>query len=222
MKKITFILTIVQNTLIGRSKQSIGNATFTTWKGKNVLKSKPISVENPQTDGQVTQRLKMTGIVLLFRSVAAAVALGFKERAVGMSEYNAFVKNNIIPATTITLPSTITYNYSAIYMSMGTISPTDMTSVVADDSLNTVVFTFPSTADFPGQSTTDKITIVYINTTGGGYKVVTEGAARSAGTLSVADSAMVTGDVLEVYTFFTKADGSKSSDSTYQQVTVIA
>lgn len=31
----------VQNTLIGRASGSVGGATFTTWKGINVLKSKP-------------------------------------------------------------------------------------------------------------------------------------------------------------------------------------
>lgn len=218
MKKITFILTIVQNTLIGRSKQSIGNATFTTWKGKNVLKSKPITVENPRTDGQVTQRLRMKGIVGLYRQISAAIQLGFKERAIGKSEYNAFVSANIIDATTVTLPNTVDIVWANVKASLGTIFQTEMTSVTGDGATDLIQLTFPTTAGFPGQSLTDKITVVAFNEDTAKFVVKTELALRTASPVSVSGLGMTAGDTIHVYTFFTNADGSKSSDSTYDSI----
>ena len=61
----------VQNTLIGKSSGSVGGATFSTWKGINVLKSKAITVANPKTVGQLTQRNRMTLMVSIFRLIAS-------------------------------------------------------------------------------------------------------------------------------------------------------
>lgn len=222
MKKVLFILTIVQNTLIGRSKQSIGNATFTTWKGKNVLKSKPITVENPRTDGQVTQRLRMSAIVGLYRQISGAIQLGFKEQAVGKSEYNAFVSENIINGTSVTLPSTVTIVWSQILVAMGTIASTIMSAVVADKSSGNTTFTWSSAVLQPGQSLTDKLNVVIYNVTQNYFNIGIDIGDRADNTALLGDLVMNTGDTLEVYYFFTKADGSKSSDSEHIQVTVVA
>lgn len=222
MKKVLFVLTVVQNTLIGRSKQSIGNATFTTWKGKNVLKSKPITVENPRTDGQVLQRLRMRAIVSAFRAMSSTIVVGFKERAVGMSEYNAFTKTNIIGATTVSLPNNDAINWPNLQVAMGTIYPTTPTSVTADDSDNAVVINYPTSPSDPGQSATDDLNVVYFNETQSYFRNSLGVAQRSTGTLSITDTQMVAGDVIHFYSFFSKADGSKESDSVYTAVTVVA
>lgn len=219
MNFMPFILTIVQNPLIGRAKKSLANTTFTTWKGLNVLKSKPISVEDPQTDGQITQRLRMTGIVAFYRMISSAVQLGFKERAIGKSEYNAFVSANIIAGTSVSLPSTVTLVYSAISVALGTIYQTVMTSVTPSAAGDTVTFVWDGAELLPGQSATDKFNAVIKGSNNSLVVLSLEGAARTAGTEVVTVTGLDATDVLECYTFFTKADGSKSSDSTYNQVT---
>jgi hypothetical protein len=55
-------MAIPSNTLIGKTKGSVGNVTFTTWKGRNVIKEKSNSPANPRTPAQVAQRAKFSKI----------------------------------------------------------------------------------------------------------------------------------------------------------------
>lgn len=87
-------MALVQNALIGRTKGSVGNVTFTTWKGKNVLKTKAINAYSNPTDNQLFNNLCFMKMVALYRSLALIVSLGFKELAIGKSEYNAFMQQN--------------------------------------------------------------------------------------------------------------------------------
>lgn len=67
-------MAIVQNPLIGRAKKSLANATFTTWKGRNVVKGKPISVANPQSPAQVAQRTRFKGCVQFYAKNRSALS----------------------------------------------------------------------------------------------------------------------------------------------------
>src|SRR5574344_1175407 len=88
-------MAIVQNTLIGKASGSVGGTTFTSWKGKNVLKSKPAQVANPRTAAQTAQRTKFIGAVASYRQMAPVVQQGFAGLAVGKSAYNAYASENI-------------------------------------------------------------------------------------------------------------------------------
>ncbi len=95
--------TVVSNPLIGHSRKSMGNVTFTTWKGIDVLKNKAISVANPNTGKQIQQRSAFTQIVKLFRSAPDSIRAGFKKQAVKQSEFNAFMGSNMnIPIRSMT------------------------------------------------------------------------------------------------------------------------
>jgi hypothetical protein len=84
-----------QNTLIGRSSGSIGGATATTWKGINVMKSKPMTVANPRTAGQLAQRSILKNLVFIYRLAAAFFNVGFRQQAIRKSAYNAFASENM-------------------------------------------------------------------------------------------------------------------------------
>lgn len=49
-----------QNPLIGRSTKSKGADTFYTLNGQNIVRNKPLSVSNPRTPAQVSQRVRFT------------------------------------------------------------------------------------------------------------------------------------------------------------------
>lgn len=48
----------VSNTLIGKTRGSVGNVTFTVWKGRNVIKEKSNAPANPNTPLQQAQRAR--------------------------------------------------------------------------------------------------------------------------------------------------------------------
>jgi len=103
-------MAVVQNPIIGRARGSVATTTFTTWKGLNVIKAKPISVANPQSAGQVQQRGRLRFISRLSRRVGALIRRNYAILAVGKTSFNAFSQDNFgrfdsVNALSIAFPS---------------------------------------------------------------------------------------------------------------------
>ena len=73
-------MAVVQNPIIGRARGQAGGMVFTTQFGRNVLKSKALSVANPKTDKQLGRRAAMTQTVALYRSIAPERKTNFSVR----------------------------------------------------------------------------------------------------------------------------------------------
>lgn len=214
---------VVSNPLIGKSKQSMGNATFSTWKGINVLKEKPQSVANPQTDGQIMQRSAFSQMVAAFRNMPAVVRAGFKKLAVKKSEFNAFVSYALKNAFDFSTPPTATLVPADVLISKGTISATDATSYVADRSSNTIVANWIHTVLQPGQSAADLAIVAAYNITKDDWYGEVTNALRSADTASIVLPAdWSTGDTLRIYLGFYNETSGESSDSTNAAGTIVA
>lgn len=63
-------MAIVQNPLIGAAKKSAGSMTFTRIKGQNILKTKAMTVKNPNTVAQQNNRRRFLLISLFALGVA--------------------------------------------------------------------------------------------------------------------------------------------------------
>lgn len=72
-------MAITQNTLIGRTSGRVGNAVFSTWKGRNVLKQKAETVANPRTILQQMNRLRFTTLLNIGKSLQPIITYGFSE-----------------------------------------------------------------------------------------------------------------------------------------------
>lgn len=83
-----------QNVLIGKTKGSVGDATFTQWKGTNVLKSKAVNNYSNPTTEQLQNNSKFGVMSLFAKQIAVFILAGFRAMAVKMTEYNAFSKAN--------------------------------------------------------------------------------------------------------------------------------
>jgi hypothetical protein len=88
-------MAILQNPLIGRAKQKLGNTVFSAQFGKNTLRSKPLTVKNPKTPAQVLVRDRMKKLVKLFRQVLNYVNTAYAGSVTGMSPYNRVVSLNM-------------------------------------------------------------------------------------------------------------------------------
>ena len=208
----------VQNPIIGRAKGLLGNAVFSTWKGINVLRSKALTVANPQTDGQMKQRAKLAVLLAVYQSIAAIISKGFKEVAVGMSEYNKFMQTNLKNSFLSWSGSAWVADNAELQVSKGSLDDSVISSVTTSNGTATVAIAFPSTAS-GDQSTTDKVYALCIN----GSKIGTSvgSVARSAGTVTVTmPGNNATSDTVDVYLFFGTADGQKFSNSVYFEETV--
>ena len=214
---------VVSNPLIGKSKQSMGNATFSTWKGINVLKEKPQSVANPNSDSQQMQRSAFSQMVALFRQFPAAVRVGFKKLAVKKSEFNAFTSYNLKNAFDYSSPPTADIQLGSLYTSRGTIETTQLLLANADRSANNAVITWSQTPLQPGQSATDKAVIVMVHTLDKDAIGFVTNVDRSTETAFVdLPLAWNTGDEVWFYLAFYNPLSGESSDSSSFNTNIVA
>lgn len=207
-------MAVVSNPLIGKSRKSAGGITFTSWKGLNVIKNKPLTVANPQSDGQRTQRNSIAAVVQLFRLISSAADLGYKEKAIQQSPYNAFVSYNVKNAVTVTTPDSVAINPANVRVSDGSLGSTAITTLAANATTDEVSFDFSTATPLAGQASTDLVNCVVYNVTTETWSTGTTAATRADGTATIdANQAIAASDNIRVYVFFTNAAGSKSGVS---------
>lgn len=139
-------MAVVQNPIVGRARGSVATTTFTTWKGLNVIKSKPISVANPKTPGQVRQRARIRFVSRLGGRVAQVVRRNFAVLAVGKTAFNAFAQFNFQAFDTVDAPGLAFPSTQQLRISQLRFSPNNLDInlpiTVQDDDNST--FTLPA------------------------------------------------------------------------------
>ena len=214
-------MAVTQNTLIGRTRGSIGGVTFSKWKGLNVAKGKAENVQQPNTDAQLLQRSKMAIVVALYRSISAIVNTGFKSLAINMSEFNAFTSFNIKNAVAALSATTAELVYANILIAKGPLSPTAITALAGATAQNEVTISFNPALTAPDQSLTDDTLTVVINETNGDISFLGGADTRADGSTIVTMSEDLTsGDVVHGYLFFLNESEFEVSDSRYFTYTV--
>ena len=84
---------VIKRGILGGFQNKVGPVVGTNWKGNSVIKSRPVSVANPNSPAQQAQRLAMKQIANYLRSFGLDnVRLLNNNQAVRMSGYNRCVK----------------------------------------------------------------------------------------------------------------------------------
>jgi len=89
-------LAISQNPITGRMRQKMSNVVFSTVFSQNVVRSKPLTVRNPQTTGQVNHRDYFTKVVQLCKILKTDEGVAKRSSRTGrnpkMSAYSYLIK----------------------------------------------------------------------------------------------------------------------------------
>ena len=160
-------MAVVQNTLIGRTRGSIGGVTFSTQFGLNVAKSKAVSVANPNTDKQIMRRSALTQITAIGRQLLGITSITFRSLAVGKSAYNAFSSLALKSAFDYATPPTAVFVPSDLVVSKGTIQSTEIDSASVLAGL--VLVEFSEVASGVGQKASDLAVLVVGNSATGKF-----------------------------------------------------
>lgn len=209
-------MSILQNPITGRMRQKLGGVVFTTWKGINVMRGKPLTVANPRTDAQLMRRSALSQMTEIARLISDVINLGFKEQAVRKSAFNAFVGNGLRNAFDYSAPPTATFVPEDLATSQGTISPTTWGSMALSAGGNDFQMDWDATNLMPGQSNADVPIIALRNNTTGLWVPITQGVATRADetvTVTFPAGSVSVGNTCQFYFFFYNATNRKSSDS---------
>jgi Family of unknown function (DUF6266) len=209
---------VVQNPLTGRSRGSFGSAVFTTWKGLNVVKTKAVSVANPNTEKQQKNRSILSVIVKLYRILAIFANIGFVQGAVRKSAYNAFTSYNILGGTAVNNAGVVSLDMSKMQLAKGTLEPTDLGVITGDASAAQIQIAFSSVIS-GNQKSTDKMYVVICESNGSLVAKSQGVVTRNAGSVTITNAAGVfAAGALHMYTFFANDEGRIVSDNTYQAI----
>jgi len=207
----------IKQGILGGVSGSVGGVVGSSWKGINVIKSKPQSVANPKTAGQVAQRGAFSEVVAFATVILAAIIKPLWDRfQVAKSGYNAFVSANIafFDATGLITPA-------SLLISKGKMEATAITNLSVLAASKNVDFEWVNDSGTGYKLATDGEYAVAYNETTGEIVFNGGGQVRSdiSSDLSFATN-MVSGDVIHVWQAFRRADGTVVSNTSYATAVV--
>lgn len=206
---------VIKQGILGGFSGKVANVVGSSWKGIAVLKSLPLSVANPKTAGQVAQRGAMTQIVIAARLLLASLLQPYwNPFSQKMSGYNAFVKENIATFTTAGFTT-----FASFFSMRGSLIGVVVSSATASAGGSDVTVNWADNTGTADALATDEMVITYYNATQDYWAVSATAAQRADATIVIADALVAQNDDLHVYTGTSRADISKVSDSTYNNVT---
>jgi len=212
-------MAIVQNPVTGRTKGKFGNAVFSKQFGKNTLRSKPIEVRNPQTEGQVTQRSKFQVSLAYLRMVQGIIRVGWKSMASGKSAFNAAQSYTLQNALQL-VGSDWVINPNLLLHAKGSLMKADNLTA-SNTGGTTIQFNWINNGGQGNALDTDKFCFVLYNTTRKSAIFQIGVVARSTQNCSHVCPADWSGDTVACYGFFMRADGSINSDDTFIMLIVL-
>lgn len=155
-------MAVTQNPHIGRSKNAFATAVFTTWKGRNVMKGKPISVHNPDTPAQKKQRSAFGATVQLWTRELSGHKRGFNSYASRMTEVNAFVQNNINSSVSANPAGDIITDFNKLVLAVGPLPQAVGLDATLTSGVITINFDGNPANYLPNQSASDQLSVAVI------------------------------------------------------------
>jgi|WetSurMetagenome_2_1015567.scaffolds.fasta_scaffold11527_5 hypothetical protein len=218
MKKLTLrfmiLMAIVQNPITGRTKGKFASAVFSKQFGKNTMRSKALTVRNPNSTGQQTQRSKFNLVLDMCRTFLQTIRTGWANAAMGMSAYNAAFSYNIKNAITGAFPN-FEIDPSLVLVARGILTGIQDFNAAAA-SAHKINLTWTDNSGQGNALATDKLVICFVNAdTGFTHQEITS-VTRSAGTYSGSVAMGDTGEKCHAFAFFLNDVTNDTCDSSVE------
>lgn len=208
-------MAVIKSGILGGVSGSIGNVTGSSWKGIAVLRTKPLSVANPNTPAQQAVRTPWSSLTKLASSITGSIIqLAWNGIASKMSGYNLFLQKNAQKA----FDASGAFVPADLLVSPGTLISTSITSTIIDD-LGSAPITWSTVLPSVQALATDKAYVAVFDTDGKLVGVSSGVAARSAGTVTITFLETLTShETYNVYLFFMSADGKRIFGQHHKQL----
>lgn len=201
----------VQNPIIGQAQNQAGGMIFSTWKQLKVMRSKPLSVANPQTPAQQAVRRRMALLASNMRELLQGIRLGYVRFQNGTTQWAQFLKENYATGTSDngTVASLIV---TALKFAKGTLLGVE--GFVRESAAGQAIDTsWTDNSGQPGAAATDVLHLMLVNADGSAVAYIATGEARSAESYTITAPADIVAATCKVYGFFVNAASDDVSDS---------
>jgi hypothetical protein len=203
----------VQNPIIGQAVNQAGGMIFSVWKQLKVMRSKPLSVANPQTPAQQAVRRRMALLASLMRELLSEIRVGFTRFQNGTTQWAQFLKENYATGTSDngTIAALIT---TALKFSKGTLLPMEGGNI-AQVTGQEIQLDWTDNSGQQGANASDKLHVILVNANGSAVAAVPVNSTRADGNVTFDAPADITAATCKVIVFYANAAGDDVSDSQY-------
>ena len=213
----TFVMAILNQGILGGISGKIGNVVGSSWKGIATLRAKALSIANPRTTKQITQRKLFATVTKFASSILATVVIPLWNRsAVRMSGYNSFVRSNIAAFGDGNFS-----NPSEFVLSKGKMAATTIDLSSPSNADTSIDISFDANVLDSYQQSSDMCYVLLTNLEGELLLIGSVDIIRSAGSGNLQlPRALVVGENLYFYASFLREDGTVVSSSFFTTITV--
>lgn len=198
---------IIKRGILGGYSNKVGNVVGSSWKGIATMRVLPLSVANPRTAAQVSNRNAFAAVTAFASSILTSIVKPLNDRfALRMSGFNAFVQRN-----KAAFADPLNVDTSAIVLSRGRLSAPVVTSETGVSG-NVAAVYWNTALGGAMDMATDLAYILLLNEDGVAVGASSGAVSRSVGNVSIPFPAGE--DVYYIYLSFLRADGTEVSPST--------
>ena len=204
-----------QNPLTGQMSGSVANFVTSTRNGQNEIRSKAFNRRDAKTEAQQKQRDGFRMIGELFPMLGSIPQEGFAQRASSSSVYAAFMAANLSGGIDKS-GDVAAVDYANLKVADGTLS----VPIVKSGTLSAqgISITYLSSLKNRLNLPTDELVALALTRTGELWIERQPRGVAEQSTILIPLEGAVADDVLGVYLFSKRADGSKVSKSVYVQL----
>lgn len=109
--------------ILGGFSGTVGSVIGSTWKGIDVIRSKPKMHKKSSTKSQIAQRKKFGAAVKFFSNIHDMVKIGFQEVAIHQTTHNVAIKENFKHFSYDAQKDEIKIDYSKLIIANGSRPP---------------------------------------------------------------------------------------------------
>ena len=195
----------IKNGILGGFSGRVGNVVGATVRGRNVMRVRPASVTNPNTEKQRSQRERFGLVTHFLSSQIELVKIGFRSFTNKLSAFNAATSYNLKNAVIGNYPD-VQLSFADAKISKGNLPPVAglVATFVAPD---TISLEWTDNSSKPLAAATDLLMIgLYEPTKGIGFSIM-NAATRADGQVTVEMPEECAGLSVEVYAFYLSLSG---------------
>jgi len=201
-------MAIVQNPITGRSSGTYAGAVFATQFGKNVLRSKPVSVSVSQSDASKLARQKFKALAAAVRELSPALNTFFKSKVFNMPVTSYFIGQAYDRAVSGTLGNVVV-DYSKLILPADSLGLAEYIEIGISTNLLDVTIFQPAISNLIGTDNT--LDIACYNATTGKLVGIKSGLDSTVDVINFASSLIGVDDDIMLYAKPSKVVKSKGS-----------
>ena len=201
----------IKQGILGGFRGRVGNVIGSTWKGQDVMKIRPASVFNPNTERQQLQRAKFGLVGRFNKAHLNLIRIGFRAYTKNMTAVNAAMSYNMANAVTGTFPD-LSIDFNKAMISMGTLAAVNAVSAVSEASATVTLNWTPGIQASNGTDSDQVIASLYDKLSE--EVIYFPGcASRQEGTASLSLPAYWSSRTAEVFVFLVSLEGNGSAST---------